>query len=148
VTATPATREPQHVHALTVRVRYPEADPMGRCHHSVFPVYFEMGRTEYMRERGVTYAEMEASGFFIAIVDLQVKYKAGARYDDVLEVRTWVDEVRGARVFFANRVVRHDPTGEALIVEGRVCGALIGRDGHPRRFSDDEAALMLGPPKT
>jgi acyl-CoA thioester hydrolase len=132
---------------MMVRVRYPEADPMGRVHHSVFPVYFEMGRTEYMRERGVAYAEMESRGFFIAIVNLEVKYKAGARYDDELEIQTWVDEVRGARVFFANRVVRRDAKGETLIVEARVCGALIGRDGHPRRFSEEEEAVMTGPPK-
>jgi acyl-CoA thioester hydrolase len=105
-----------------------------------------MGRTEYMRERGVAYAEMEERGYFIAIVSLEVKYKAGARYDDLLTVETWVREVRGARVFFANRVVRHDAGGNTLIAEAVVCGALIERGGHPRRFSEEEAAVMLGPP--
>jgi acyl-CoA thioester hydrolase len=132
---------------MTVRVRYPEADPLGRVHHSVFPIYFEMGRTEYMRERGVAYAEMEARGYFIAIVSLEVKYRAGARYDDQLTVETWVKEVRGARVFFANRVVRRDTIGDTVIAEAVVCGALIERTGHPQRFSDEEAAVMLGPPK-
>jgi acyl-CoA thioester hydrolase len=120
---------------------------MGRLHHSVLLVYFEMGRTEYMRVRGVAYDEMERRGMFIPIVSVQVRYRALARYDDVLIVETWVREIRGARVFFANRVVRKDAGSETLIAEADVCGALVDATGHPRRFSDDETAVMLGPPK-
>jgi acyl-CoA thioester hydrolase len=135
-----------HVHRLTVRVRYPEADPMGRLHHSVYLVYFEMGRTEYMRARGVSYRDMEARGRFIPIVDVQVKYRGAARYDDELVVETWVEEVRGARVFFRNRVVRSDPTGETLIAEAAVCGALVGADGRPVRFTEEDEKVMRGEP--
>ena len=134
-------------HRMTVRVRYSEADPMGRLHHSVYLVYFEMGRTEYMRVRGVAYAEMERRGMFIPIVSVQVRYRAVAHYDDVLVVETWVRDIRGARVFFANRVVREEASSETLIAEADVCGALVDSTGHPRRFSDDEIAVMLGPPK-
>jgi acyl-CoA thioester hydrolase len=135
------------VHRLKVRVRYPETDPMGRCHHSVFLVYFEMGRTEYMRERGVTYAEMERGGHFIAVVSAEVKFRSAARYDEELIVETHVREVRGARVFFANRAVRPDPAGDTLIAEAVICGACLAADGRPRRFTEEEAAVMLGPPK-
>jgi acyl-CoA thioester hydrolase len=134
------------VHRLKVRVRYPEADPMGRLHHSYFLVYFEMGRTEYMRARGVSYRDMEDRGRFIPIVDLHVRYRAPARYDDELIIETWVESVRGARVFFGNRVVRCDPKGETLIAEATVCGALIAADGHPVRFTEKETGVMLGPP--
>jgi acyl-CoA thioester hydrolase len=134
------------IHRLPVRVRYPETDPMGRLHHSVFLVYFEMGRTEYMRQRGVTYRDMEAQGRFIPIVDLHVRYRAAARYDDELIVETWVESVRGARVFFGNRVVRSDPTGPTVIAEATVCGALVGADGHPIRFSEEDEKIMLGEP--
>jgi acyl-CoA thioester hydrolase len=135
-----------HVHRLPVRVRYPEVDPMGRLHHSQFLVYFEMGRTEYMRARGVSYRDLEARGQFIPIVDLRVRYRAAARYDDELIVETWVESVRGARVFFGNRVVRRDPTGETLIAEATVCGALVGADGHPIRFTEEDEKVMLGEP--
>jgi len=136
-----------YVHRMPVRVRYPEADPMGRLHHSVCLVYFEMGRTEYLRERGIAYAGMERSGRFVAITSAEVKYRAAARYDEELVVETWVREIRGARIFFGNRVVRPEGGGETVIAEAAICGALLGADGRPHRFSEDAAALMLGPPK-
>ena len=139
---------PTYPHRMALRVRYPEADSMGRVHHGVYLQYFEMGRTEYMRARGVTYREMEAAGHFIAIAGIEVKYRAGARYDDLLIIETWVKEVRGARVFFANRVLRDDGGGrETLIAEAVVGGALLVAGGQPRRFTEEEAAVMLGPPK-
>jgi len=56
------------IHRMTVRVRYPEVNGGGRVHHSVYLVYFEMGRTELLRERGIAYADMEADGRFLAII--------------------------------------------------------------------------------
>jgi acyl-CoA thioester hydrolase len=133
------------VHRLRVRVRYPEADPMGRCHHSAFLVYFEMGRTELMRERGLAYADMEARGRYIAIAEVHVRYRGAARYDDELVVETWVEAARGARVVFGNRVVRPGADGGALVAEATVTGALVDARGKPQRFSDEEKALLLGP---
>ncbi len=122
-------------HRLPVRVRYPEADPMGRCHHGVFAVYFEMGRTELLRERGLAYAEMERRGELLAIARLELRYHAAAYYDEELVVETQVERIRGARIEFANRVVRPEADGtETLIAEGRVTGALVGRDGRVKRF--------------
>ena len=132
---------------IDIRVRYAEVDQMGALHHSRYWVYFEMGRTEYMRARGVTYREMEAAGHFIAIAGVEVKYRAAARYDDLLIIETWVKEVRGARVFFANRVLRDDGGRETLIAEAVVGGALLVAGGQPRRFTEEEAAVMLGPPQ-
>jgi acyl-CoA thioester hydrolase len=140
--------EPHYVHRLPVRVRYPEADPMGRLHHSVFLVYFEMGRTEYLRERGIAYADMERSGQFITIVSADVRYRAAAKYDEELIVETWVKEIRGARIFFGNRVVRPGSPLDTVVAEATICGAFIGADGHPRRFPEEAATLMFGPPKT
>ena len=136
-----------HIHRMSVRVRYPEADPMGRLHHSRLLVYFEMGRTEYMRERGVAYADMERAGQFITITSADVKCRAAARYDEELIIETWVQEVRGARVFFGNRVLRADGGRETVIAEAVICGALLNAEGRPRRFTVEEAAMMLGPPK-
>jgi acyl-CoA thioester hydrolase len=134
------------VHRLTVRVRYTESDPMGRLHHSAFPVYFELGRTELMRDRGLAYASMEAAGRFIAIARIECRFLAAARYDDLLVVETSVREVRGARVVFANRVLRAGPDGETPVAEGTVTGALVDAAGRPRRFSPEETALLTGGP--
>jgi acyl-CoA thioester hydrolase len=116
---------------------------MGRLHHAHLLVYFEMGRTELLRERGIVYADMEASGRYLAIAEAHVRYRAAARYDDVLVVETRVREVRGARVEFANRVVRKEPDGETLIAEAEVTGALVDARGRPMRFTAEERALLL-----
>jgi len=130
------------VHRLAVRVRYPEADPMGRLHHSVHLVYFEMGRTELLRERGLSYREMEAQGRYIAIAEVRCRYRAAAMYDEELIVETWVEEVRGARVEFGNRIVREDGGGRTVLAEARITGALVGLDGRPMRFTAEEIALL------
>ena len=129
-------------HRMTIRVRYTEADPMGRLHHSVYAIYFELGRTELMRERGLSHAAMEAAGRFIAIAGLECRFKAAARYDDVLVIETSVREVRGARVVFENRVLRAGADGDTLIAEGTVTGALVDAAGRPKRFSPEEAAAL------
>jgi len=130
-------------HRMTVRVRYPEADPMGRLHHSVLLVYFEMGRTELLRRRGLAYAEMEAQGRYIAIAEAHVRYLAAARYDEELVIETQVREVRGARVVFANRCLRHKGNSETLIAEAEITGALVDGRGRPQRFTSEEKALLL-----
>jgi acyl-CoA thioester hydrolase len=133
------------VHRLPVRVRYPEADPMGRLHHSRFLVYFEMGRTEMLRERGVTYRDMETTGRFIAIARADVRYRAGARYDDELIIETWVETIRGARIVFGNRLLRHDGhLGETIIAEATITGALLNAQGQVERFADEDIRFFLG----
>jgi len=117
---------------------------MGFLHHSVYLVYFEMGRTELMRERGLVYADMEADGRYVTIAHVDCRYRTPARYDDRLAVDTDVLEVRGARVVFGSRVLRPEDGGETLIAEATVTGALIGPDGRPRRFPQAERRLLLG----
>lgn len=79
-----------------MRVRYCECDPMGVAHHASYVPWLEMGRTELLRETGVTYAQLESAGVFLVIVKLEVKYRRPVLYDDLLEIRTNV--VGGSRV--------------------------------------------------
>ncbi len=131
-------------HRLAVRVRYPEVDRGNRVHHTVYLAYFEMGRTELLRERGLAYADMERQGRFVAVTHADVRYRAGAGYDEQLIVETEVREVRGARVVFGNRVLRADAGGETVIAEATITGALIDASGRPTRFTPDETARLLG----
>ncbi|MDP7029565.1 MAG: thioesterase family protein [Phycisphaerales bacterium] len=71
-----------------IRVRYVECDPMGVAHHTSYPVWFEMGRTELLRSSGTDYAALERDGVFLAVVSLDVRYLKPARYDDVLTLHT------------------------------------------------------------
>lgn len=82
---------PSSSHSLQLRVRYCECDPMGVAHHASYVPWMEMGRTELLRDSGVSYAQLEIEGVFLVIVRLNVAYKRPIRYDDVVEVRTrWV----------------------------------------------------------
>ncbi|MEY5033287.1 MAG: Acyl-CoA thioester hydrolase YbgC, partial [Planctomycetota bacterium] len=71
----PSDRPPVAVHSIEVRVRYPECDPMGVVHHAVYPIWFEMGRTEMLRAAGGSYRDMEAAGVFLAVVRLEVRFR-------------------------------------------------------------------------
>jgi len=90
------SKDPLQTGRTEIRVRYAECDPMGVAHHTVYPVWFEMGRTELCRDSGISYRELESSGVFLAVVRLEVRYDAPARYDDRLELETSL--VRATRV--------------------------------------------------
>ena len=90
-----------------VRVRYAETDQMGVVYHANYLVWFEVGRVELMRSLGLSYKEMEQEeGCGIAVVEATCRYKAPARYDDELTVRTRIVGVRGSIVRFGYEIVR------------------------------------------
>ncbi len=80
------------------RVRYRECDPMGVVYHAHYIDYFEAARTEALREMGMSYKELEASGVIMPVVDLAVRYRRPARYDDVLEITCSFSEVPTMRL--------------------------------------------------
>jgi len=98
---------------------------MGLVHHSVYPVWFELARTELLRASGVAYAELENAGTFIVVVKLEVRYKKPARYDDQLEVTATVTKVGGVRIEHAYEVHR----GRELLCTGATTLACLDRDG-------------------
>jgi acyl-CoA thioester hydrolase len=112
-------------HTITVRVRYVECDPMGVVHHTVYPVWFEMARTELLRLSGVSYAELEAAGTLIVVVKLQVKYRRPAKYDDELTVKATCTRAAGARIEHDYEIRR----GDELLVTGSTVLACVDRAG-------------------
>ena len=73
---------------ITIQPRYSETDQGGVIHHSVYPVYFEMGRTELLRANGMAYKDLEAAGVFFVIAELRIKYRRPAFYDEKLNLET------------------------------------------------------------
>jgi acyl-CoA thioester hydrolase len=73
---------------------------MGVVHHSVYLIWFEVGRTEWMRQRGFTYRECEEKGWLLPLVESGVKYLSSAQYDDLVEVETVYNEEKGAAFCF------------------------------------------------
>jgi acyl-CoA thioester hydrolase len=83
-----------------IRVRYGETDQMGVVYHANYAVYFEVGRTEWLREYGLSYSGMESDGIMLPVVSLTVNYKNSARYDDLLKVKTTLKKMPTASIEF------------------------------------------------
>lgn len=83
-----------------LRVEYHHTDQMGIVHHSNYIKFFEAARTEWLRAAGLTYAEMERRGVMMPIVDVQIKYRQPAYYDEMLSITTSVRELPMARMTF------------------------------------------------
>ena len=97
-----------------IRVRYAETDAMGIVHHAVYPVWMELGRSDFLRELGQSYAEWEAQGVMMSVGELQVKYRTPAKYDELVEVRTRLLEAGRRKVVFGYEVWR----GATRLAEG------------------------------
>jgi acyl-CoA thioester hydrolase len=83
-----------------IRVRYGETDQMGYVYYGVYAQYFEVGRVELLRSLGVSYKELEKSGFALPVVYFEINYKKAALYDDELTIRTTIKELPSARITF------------------------------------------------
>lgn len=122
-------------HRAAVRVRYGETDQMGVVYHANYILYFEIGRSEAMRAAGVSYREMEERGMALAVVEVALRYRRPARYDDELIVETRVTDASAVQVRFDYRVLRHDGAGETLLAEGHTVLACVDRSGKPMRIA-------------
>ena len=91
-----------------IRVEYHHTDQMGIVHHSNYIKFFEVARTEWLRAVGLTYAEMERRGVMMPIVEVQVKYRMPAYYDEFITVRAIVDELPKARMTFRYEIRGED----------------------------------------
>ena len=118
-----------------LRVRYGETDQMGVVYHANYLVYMEEGRTRLMEALGCSYAELERSGWALVVRKAELRYRAPARYDEELIIRTAVDRVGGASVRFVYEVRR--AADGTLLAEGSTELACVDR-----REGDGKAALL------
>jgi len=101
-------------HDVEFRVRYAETDQMGVVYHTNYLVWCEVGRTDFIRARGMSYAEMERSGVGLAVSELSARFHSAARYDDMVRVRTTLAEVRSRGITF-DYVITRVETGQRLV---------------------------------
>lgn len=111
---------------IVFRVRYQETDQMGVVHHSVYYIWYEMGRTEWMREQNMSYRECEAEGWLLPVVESGTRYLSPASYDDQIEVETVLIPDPGAGFRF-EYLVRNVTTGK-LLAEGFTKHVCIDRN--------------------
>lgn len=123
-----------------LRIRYGETDRMGIVYHPNYFHYFEIGRTELMRELGLPYREIEESGVFLVVTEAGCVYKGSVSYDDEISVETWVADVRHATVRFEYEI--ENLRSEKKIVEGFT--TLAGVNSHMKvvRLPEKLARLL------
>jgi acyl-CoA thioester hydrolase len=116
-------------HEVRLRVRYADTDTMQVVYYANYLVWFETGRIELLRALGLVYRDMEKMGLRIPAVEAHANYKAPARFDDELVVRTWISKVGNTSVRFENEIYKL-PERE-LICTGHTVHVFLGRDGKP-----------------
>ena len=112
---------------VKIRVTYADTDAMGIVYHTNYIEWFEIGRTELLRERGVVYAEMESLGYNLPVLELWCHYLLPARYDQIVLVETEIVHVRRASIKF-NYLI-WDEREEDVLVEGSTVHACTNKQG-------------------
>jgi len=114
-------------HRIETRVTYADTDAMGIVYYSHYLRWFEMGRTELMRNLGIAYKEMESQGTYLPVSEVFCRYLISAKYDDVLIIETSVDFLKRASIQFAYRILRK--ADEVQMVTGTTLHAFVDREG-------------------
>ena len=117
-----------------VRVRYAETDKMGVVYYANYFVWFEVGRTDLLRQSGWNYRDMETEGFALPVIDAQCTFRDSAKYDDDIEIRTTGEMLSPVRVKFSYEVVR--PADASVLAMGSTVHATLDRTGRPCRLPD------------
>ncbi len=134
--------EAPFIDRTSFHVRYAETDAMGIVHHSTYIVWFEEGRSNYMRSIGFPYSDVERMGYYFTVVEVQARYLVPARYDERVRVETFLAELQSRGLTFGYRVFRE--RDNTLLVEGWSRHVCIDQGGRPRRIPDAIRQHLLG----
>lgn len=128
------------IHETMLRTRYGETDQMGIIYHPNYYIYFEMGRTEFMREAaGMSYKELEGAGIMLPLAETHCRYRIPAKYDDELTVKTSINELTVARIAFAYQLVRN--SDGVILAEGETVHAFTNSQGKPVNLKKANKAI-------
>ena len=132
-------------HQATCRVTYRMTDQMGVVYYANYLEMFEIGRTELLRESGLTYRQMEGDGFFLPVIRVECDYRQPARYDDLLTIQTRLARLSRVRIDFSYEVLR--PADGTVICRGVTHHAIIDAQGRPKRLNPEWLSRLGGPTK-
>lgn len=129
-------------HETEIRVRYAETDQMGIVHNSNYLIWFEVGRSEYCRARGFSYKEMEEKDNALMVVaESYCRYKSPAYYEDVLTVRTKVEDLRSRSLRFIYEIYR--ASDDTLLAVGETLHLVTDENKKVRSFPETYKAKLL-----
>ena len=132
-----------------LRVRAYELDSFGHANHAVFLNYLEQARFEALAAGGFSYEEIQARGWAIHVVRVEVDYRAELMLDDALEIETWIADYRRTTMVFGQRILRSrgDAEGSVIASESQVVAVWIGENRRPMRVPA-EMRVALGAPSS
>ncbi len=123
-----------HKNIIQIRVRYGETDQMGVVYHANYASYFEVGRTEWLRQYGITYKSMEESGIMLPVISLNINYKNSARYDDLIKVETTLKKMPTASIEFDYKLI--DENNQLLATANTKLAFINALTNRPTRCPD------------
>lgn len=109
-----------------LKVRYVETDQMGIVHHSNYYPWFEVGRSDFITETGISYSQMEQEGVLLPLVESYCKYNEGAKYEDDLIIQTFIEELSPVKVIFNYNVIRE--RDKKLLAKGKTTHAFVNKE--------------------
>jgi acyl-CoA thioester hydrolase len=123
-----------------IRVRFAETDKFGAAYHGAYFAWFEVGRTDWLRERGMTYVDLMAKDVHLPVISTEAKFLRPVGYDDDIEIRTTLGHVTGVRISF-NYELRRESDGPVL-TRARTEHASVDASGRPKRFPENILRLL------
>jgi acyl-CoA thioester hydrolase len=136
-----APSSPHLVSRCELLVRFCETDLMGIVHHANYLQYFELGRVDWLRRRGIRYEDWARQGIHLPVVETRLRYRKAARFDEKLVVETTCHLTKRVTVLFTYRILR----GADLLCEGETLLACVGHDLTPKRIPAEIADVLLRP---
>ena len=118
---------------ISLRVRYSECDPMNVAHHSAYPVWLEIARTELLREQGAAYADCERRGVLFVVAKLSIRYRKPAYYDDQITIEVEAKKTVGIKIEHTYVLRR----GSEVLAKADTTLACVDRDGKVQPLPDD-----------
>jgi acyl-CoA thioester hydrolase len=128
-----------HWHETPVRVRYRDTDRMGVVYYGNFFAFFEVARSELLRDLGFPYSRMEKRGYLLVVVEAAAVYRGNAGYDDVIRMRATISKMERVRIRFEYQALGNEGK---LLVTGHTTHACTDTDGRPTRFPREFKALV------
>lgn len=116
-----------------VRVRYQETDNMGVVYYANYFVWFEVGRTDYLRSAGVSYKDLEKKGMFLMVARASCEYKSPARFDDIIRIQTWIAKLKNSSLQFEHKLFIED----RLVATGESVHVFTNTSGKPIRIPEE-----------
>jgi acyl-CoA thioester hydrolase len=125
--------------SFDLTVRYAETDAQGVVHHANYLIWFEEGRSNHLRQRGLNYSDIERSGYFVVVAEAQLQYKAPAFYEDRITIETTLQRARGKILEFTYRALNQ---AGSTLAEGRTLHVVLGSDRRPAPLPADVLAKI------